>query len=126
MISSVEDFGGTFGGWASKARSGVGRWPRVEHHKSDESSILLQGARRPVGPADRAARYGVTSESGTMKSNSDGSVDIYFGPKVPPGKENNWIQTVPSKGWFTLLRLYGALEPWFDKTWRPGEIELVK
>jgi hypothetical protein len=27
--------------------------------------------------------------------------------------------------WFTILRLYGALEPWFDKTWRPGEIELV-
>jgi hypothetical protein len=26
----------------------------------------------------------------------------------------------------TILRLYGALEPWFDKTWRPGEIELVK
>ena len=30
------------------------------------------------------------------------------------------------KGWFTILRLYGAIEPWFDKTWRPAEIELVK
>jgi hypothetical protein len=68
----------------------------------------------------------LTSNSGTVKSNADGSVDIYFGPKAPAGKESNWIQTVPGKGWFTLLRLYGALEPWFDKTWRPGEIELVK
>jgi hypothetical protein len=68
----------------------------------------------------------LTSESGTVKLNPDGSTDIYFGPQAPPGKENNWIQTVPDKGWFTLLRLYGALEPWFDKTWKPGEIELVK
>lgn len=68
----------------------------------------------------------VTSNSGTLESNPDGSVDIYFGPKVPAGKENNWVQTTPGKGWFTILRLYGALEPWFDKTWRPGEIERVK
>jgi hypothetical protein len=55
--------------------------------------------------------------------NTDGSVDVYFGPKAPAGKENNWVQTVPGKGWNTLLRLYGPLEPWFNKTWRPGEIE---
>ena len=64
----------------------------------------------------------LSSEMGTVQSNSDGSVDVYFGPEAPAGKENNWIQTVPGKGWFTILRLYGALEPWFDKTWRPGEI----
>jgi hypothetical protein len=57
--------------------------------------------------------------------NADGSVDLYFGPTAPAGREANWIQTVPKKGWFTLLRLYGPLEPWFEKTWRPGEIELV-
>ena len=33
------------------------------------------------------------------------------------------IETIPGKGWFMILRLYGPLEPWFDKTWRPGEIE---
>lgn len=68
----------------------------------------------------------LTSESGTVKANPDGSVDVYFGPEAPAGMESNWIQTVPGKGWFTILRLYGALEPWFDKTWRPGEIELVR
>ncbi len=68
----------------------------------------------------------LTSNSGTVESNPDGSVDIYFGPKAPAGKESNWVQTTPGKGWFTILRLYGALEPWFDKTWRPGEIERVK
>jgi hypothetical protein len=68
----------------------------------------------------------LSSQTGTVKANADGSVDIYFGPAAPTGKESNWIQTVPGKGWFTILRLYGALEPWFDKTWRPGEITLVQ
>jgi hypothetical protein len=58
--------------------------------------------------------------------NDDGSVDLYFGPKAPAGKEANWLQTVPEKGWFILLRLYSPTEAWFDKAWRPGDIELVK
>ena len=66
----------------------------------------------------------VSSQNKNLLVNEDGSVDVYFGPKAPSGKENNWVQTVPGKGWNTLLRLYGPLEPWFDKTWRPGEIEL--
>jgi hypothetical protein len=61
-----------------------------------------------------------------LQINDDKSVDVWFAPKAPAGKEINWVQTVPGKGWNTLLRLYGPLQPWFDKTWRPGEIELVK
>jgi hypothetical protein len=68
----------------------------------------------------------VSSQTKGLLVNADGSVDVYFGPKAPVGKENNWVQTIPGKGWNTLLRLYGPLEPWFNKTWRPGEIELVK
>ena len=60
-----------------------------------------------------------------LVKNDDGSTTIWFGPKVPKGKEANWIQTVPGKGWFICLRLYGPLEPWFKQTWRPGEIEPV-
>ena len=67
----------------------------------------------------------VTSQNKDLLVNPDGSVDVYFGPKAPEGKENNWVQTIPGKGWNTLLRLYSPLEPWFDKTWRPGEIEEV-
>jgi hypothetical protein len=58
--------------------------------------------------------------------NEDGSVDLYFGPNPPEGFEKNWTQTVSGKGWFAILRLYGPMEPWFDKTWRPGEFELVE
>jgi len=55
-------------------------------------------------------------------TNADGSIDIYFGPTAPAGKENNWVQTVPGKGWFTLFRFYGPLAPYFDKTWIPDDI----
>ena len=61
-----------------------------------------------------------------LQANADTSVDVYFGPEPPAGNEANWLQTVPGKGWFLVLRLYGPLEPWFDKTWRPGEIEPVE
>ena len=44
------------------------------------------------------------------RSRQGGSVDVYFGPKAPAGKESNWIQTMPGKGWNTILRLYGPLE----------------
>jgi hypothetical protein len=59
--------------------------------------------------------------------NADGSTTIYFSPKQPEGiTAGNWIQTDPKKGWFTILRLYSPLQPFFDKSWRPGEVELVK
>ena len=68
----------------------------------------------------------VGSQTEDIKKNADGSYDIYFGPKAPQGFENNWLETLSGKGWFTILRMYGPLEPWIEKTWRPGEIERVK
>jgi hypothetical protein len=59
----------------------------------------------------------------TVVANDDGSYTIWFGPQAPPGRESNWIQTRASKSWFPMLRLYGPLEAWFDKTWKPGEIQ---
>jgi len=68
----------------------------------------------------------VGSQTEGFRENADGSYDIYFGPTPPDGFENNWLETVPGKGWFVILRMYGPLEPWIEKTWRPGEIELVE
>jgi hypothetical protein len=59
-------------------------------------------------------------------TNKDGSITLYFGPEAPEGKEANWIQSIPGKGWFCLFRLYSPLMSWYDKTWRIGEIELVE
>jgi len=60
-------------------------------------------------------------------ANADGSATVYFGPNKPAdAKEGTWIQTTPGKGWFLILRLYSPLESFFDKNWRPSEVELVK
>jgi hypothetical protein len=64
--------------------------------------------------------------SPAAEPSADGSTTVYFGPQQPAGvKRGNWIQTMPNKGWFVILRLYSPLEPFFDKSWRPSEIELV-
>jgi hypothetical protein len=68
---------------------------------------------------------GVDSNLEGMIVAKDGSVTVYFGPKAPVGQENNWVQTMPGRGYNVLLRLYGPLQPWFDKTWKPGDFELV-
>ncbi|MBK7564078.1 MAG: DUF1254 domain-containing protein [Propionivibrio sp.] len=67
----------------------------------------------------------VGSQTEGMKKNADGSYDVYFAPEAPKGMEGNWLQSVPGKSWFVILRMYGPLEPWINKTWRPGNIELV-
>lgn len=60
------------------------------------------------------------------QSNADGSTTIYAGPERPKGvAAGNWIQTTPGKGWWTIIRFYNPLPPFFDRTWKPGEFELV-
>ena len=74
-----------------------------------------------------AERIGLSSRNtDTTQINENGSYDIYFAPNAPDGKESNWIQTMTGKSWNVLLRLYGPLQPWFDKTWKPGDFELVE
>lgn len=68
---------------------------------------------------------GIDSNSPDIKPNKDGSYTIWFGPESPAGREANWVQTLPGKGFFVLLRLYGPLQSWFDKTWVPGDFELI-
>jgi hypothetical protein len=67
---------------------------------------------------------GVDSNAKNLRPNPDGSYTIWFGPKPPPGKVGNWVQTWPGHGWFTILRLFGPLEPWFDKSWKPGDLQV--
>ena len=60
-----------------------------------------------------------------IRTNDDKSFTVYFGPEAPEGNENNWVETIPGKSWFVILRMYSPLKPWIDQTWRPGEVELV-
>jgi len=90
----------------------------VVAYDADSRSILRSGQPFPS----------VSSYTGPV-ANADGSIDIDFGPEAPTGSgthSKNWIQTTSGKGWFALFRFYGPLEPFFDKTWKPGDIEKVK
>ena len=85
----------------------------VTLYDTQTRSQLQTGQRFPtVGSADP-----------NIAANDDGSYDIYFGPEPPAGHEHNWLETIPGKSWFAVLRMYGPEQPWIDKTWRPGEIE---
>jgi hypothetical protein len=59
----------------------------------------------------------------TPTQDAGGSTNIYLGPETPAGKEGNWLATVPGKGYFAVLRLYGPTEAAIDKRWKPGDIE---
>jgi hypothetical protein len=61
-----------------------------------------------------------------LPKNADGSIDIYFGPKPPKGKERNWIPTNLDEGWFSYVRLFGPLEACFDGSWLLNDIEKLK
>jgi hypothetical protein len=69
---------------------------------------------------------GRSSQSPGLQVNADGSVDLYFGPKAPAGKESNWTPTDPDGGFEILFRFYGPLPPLFNKTWVLPDIEPVK
>jgi hypothetical protein len=80
--------------------------------------------RRPVeimqGNVDRSSR------ESNLVNNADGSVDLYFGPQAAKGLEGNSLTTVPGRAWFPLLRLYGPLQPYFDRSWPLPDIGPVK
>ena len=69
--------------------------------------------------ADRSSRM-------DLLTNEDGSVDLYFAPKAPEGKEQNWIPTVPNQGFFAYIRFYAPLEPYFNRTWELPDIEKIR
>jgi hypothetical protein len=67
-----------------------------------------------------------TYPSPAAEASADGSTTVWFAPEQPDGvPRGNWIQTMPGKGWWTILRLYSPKESFFTKEWQPSEIELV-
>jgi hypothetical protein len=72
------------------------------------------------------SRASAASNSAEVRKNADGSVDVYFGPKAPAGKESNWILTKAEGEFEVLFRLYRPQKPLFDKTWKLPDIEEVK
>jgi hypothetical protein len=63
------------------------------------------------------------SSYGDLRKNSDGSVDLYFGPTAPKGYESNWVKTIPGRGWWVWFRFYSPTEAFFDKSWQLPDFE---
>lgn len=61
-----------------------------------------------------------------LRYNDDGSVDLYFGPEAPKGYENNWVETIPGRGWWVWFRFYSPAEAFFDKSWQLADFEKVE
>ena len=84
----------------------------VTLYEAENASGLANGQPFPsLGSRDRP------------RQNADGSTDLYLGPKAPAGREGNWLATVPGRGYFAILRLYGPTETAMSRTWKPGDIE---
>ena len=58
-----------------------------------------------------------------LVANSDGSTDVYFGPKPPSRKMANWAPTVKGHDYFLLFRFYGPTEALFDKSWKLNDLK---
>ena len=71
---------------------------------------------------DRASRG---SNAAEMQKNADGSIDVWFGPKAPAGKESNWVPTDPQRGFELMFRVYGPHKEFFDKVWVLPDVEMV-
>jgi hypothetical protein len=88
------------------------------------SFMVYSGQHRSILETDQKLG-GLDSLNPNVKPNEDGSYTVWFGPNAPEGHEGNWVQTMPGKSYFVFMRLYGPLEPWFDKTWKPGDLQRV-
>src|SRR5262249_55087169 len=92
----------------------AGNFWSVTLYEAENASGLANGQPFPSkGSRDRPAQE------------PEGSTILYPGPTPPAGKESNWLATVPGKGYFAILRLYGPTEAAIDKSWKPGDVERV-
>ena len=72
------------------------------------------------------ASASLDSKMKQLQFNEDGSIDLYIGAKAPEGKESNFMKTTGQDGWFVYFRLYAPTEPFFDKSYKLPDFEVVE
>ena len=70
----------------------------------------------------RASR---SSQIPEMRKNADGSIDVFFGPNAPAGRDSNWVPTDPARRFELMFRLYAPTKALFDKAWVLPDVEKV-
>jgi hypothetical protein len=119
LISIRDQDGSAFDG-GNTYRLTVPPNPPVEQYWS--ATVYDRATHALVRDLPRASR---SSQIPEMQKNADGSVDVYFGPQAPAGKESNWVPTKPGGQFEVMFRAYAPTKAFFDKTWRLSDIEKV-
>jgi hypothetical protein len=102
--------------------------PNPPHARFWSTTVYDNQTRSMIQTDQRYPRAGSQSyPSPAVQAADDGTITLYFGPEKPDGVfEGNFVKTKPGGGWFQILRFYSPTKPFFDKSWRPGEIEPVE
>ncbi len=100
----------------------------IPHARFWSTTVYDNQTRSMIQTDQRYPRAGSQSyPSASAEENKDGSITLYFGPEKPEGvADGNYVKTIPKRGWFQILRFYSPTQGFFDKSWRPGEVEIVK
>jgi hypothetical protein len=90
-------------------------------------TLYSENTRRPYENGAATIRSAnLDSRLTDLNRNEDGSIDLYIGSDAPEGYESNWMKTVDDDGWFVYFRLYAPLQPFFDKTFKLPDFEIVE
>jgi hypothetical protein len=89
-------------------------------------SITTYDARNRLIIRNSIRKSDISSRTSGLQTNKDGSVDLYFGPTAPAGKESNWVQTNAGESFFLYMRLYGPLKPYAEQTWPMNKVQKIK
>jgi len=102
--------------------------PNIPQERFWSTTIYDNQTRSMIQTDQRYPRAGSQSfPSPAAEKNKDGSITLYYGPEKPKGvADGNYVKTIPDRGWFQIIRCYSPTEGFFDKSWRPSEVELVK
>ena len=102
--------------------------PNIPQERFWSTTIYDNQTRSMLQTDQRYPRAGSQSfPSAAAEPNKDGSITLYYGPEKPDGvADGNYVKTLPDRGWFQIIRCYSPTKGFFDKSWRPGEVELVK
>jgi hypothetical protein len=119
LISIRDKDGNTFDG-GNSYRLNVPANAPVEQYWS--ATVYDRATHALVRDLPRASR---SSQIPEMQKNADNSVDVYFGPQAPAGKDSNWVPTKPGSGFEVMFRAYAPTKAFFDKSWRLTDIEKV-
>ena len=96
--------------------------PNVPVKQYWSATTYDRGTHGLIRDMPRASR---SSQIPDLQKNADGSVDVFFGPRAPDGKESNWVPTSPKGEFEVLFRFYGPEKSLFEKKWKLPDIEKV-